>query len=142
MKPASPRSGTGGTISSDGWLVTLLTWLHHVGDKIAAVERRDVFELLPTADETRRDVQLVLDRDDDAPFATAVELGHDQPGQSDGLMEFARLRERVTAGGRIHHEQSFIGRFLVLFRQTAFHLRQLRHQIAFRVEPAGSVAKK
>ena len=57
-------------------------------------------------------------------------------------MEFARLGECVAAGRGVHDEQCFVGRFLVLFRQAAFHFRQLRHQIAFRVEPAGGVAKK
>src|ERR1051326_3237461 len=176
MNPASPPSATGGTISSDGCLVAMLTFKKlqvpssniqrssksqtskkngasclgawclelsdHVGDEIAAVEGREVLELLPCTDEPRRDAQLILDRDDDAAFAAAVQFRHDQSGQADGLMKFASLRKGVAPRRGIDDEQRFIRRFLVLLRQAAFHLRQFGHQITFGVEPAGGVAKQ
>src|SRR2546423_14859300 len=106
MNPARPRAGIAGTISSPGCSVGLLTFefSNHVRDKIAAVERREVFELFAGTDETRGQSEFFLNRDHDSAFAAAVEFRHDQSGEADRLVKFARLRKSVAASRRVHHQ--------------------------------------
>ena len=51
--------------------------LNHVRDEIAAVEFFEVLQLLARADESRRNPEFILNRDDYAAFAAAVEFGGD-----------------------------------------------------------------
>src|SRR4026207_321452 len=82
--------------------------LQHVRNECAPIEWREIIQLFAGADKTRWDSKFVLDCDDDATFAAAVELGDDNTGQSNGALEFARLAERVAASRRIDHEQFFM----------------------------------
>src|SRR5207253_5317789 len=84
----------------------------------------------------------VLDRDNDAAFAAAVELGDDKTSQSNGGLKFARLAERVAASRRIDHKQRFMRCIRVVLGESAFHLFKLGHQILFRVQSAGRIAKQ
>ena len=54
--------------------------LQHVRNECALIEWREIIQLLAGADETRWDSKFVLDCDDDATFAAAVELGDDHTG--------------------------------------------------------------
>jgi hypothetical protein len=51
--------------------------LNHIRDEIAPVEFLEIFQLLARADESRRNPKFVLNCDDDAALAAAVEFGRD-----------------------------------------------------------------
>ena len=74
------------------------------------VEGLQVVRLLAEADEFDGQAEFLLDGHDHAAFARAVEPGHDEAGERDGLVEFARLVERVHAGAAVEHEQDFVRR--------------------------------
>src|SRR6266581_5258020 len=57
-------------------------------------------------------------------------------------MKFARLTERVAAGGRVNDEKNLVRRGRIVFGQGAFHFLELSHQIAFGVQTAGGVAEQ
>ena len=67
-------------------------------------------EAFAGADELDRHTQLFRNRKDDAALRGAVELGHDQARDADGLVELLRLRERVLALARVEHEQHLVRR--------------------------------
>ena len=98
--------------------------------------------LFARANKARRNSELILNRHDDAAFAAAVEFGHDQAGESERIVKFARLTERVAAGGRIDDEQRLVRRVRIKFAESAFYFLQLGHQVCFRVLAAGGVAKQ
>src|SRR6266508_4222425 len=108
----------------------------------ARVEQREIIELLSSAYKARWNSKFILNCDDDAAFATSVELGDNEAGQSDCVLEFARLTERVAASGGIDYQQGLMRRGRVLFAKRAFHLLQLSQQIYFCVHSAGRVAQK
>ena len=75
MNPAKPRAGRGPTFLPAALMALAATCffharmqLHHVRDKFAPVEQREVFELFAGADKARRNSQLILNRDDDPPL--------------------------------------------------------------------------
>ena len=80
--------------------------------------------------------EFLLDRDDHAAFAGAVELGDDQAGERDGLVEFARLVQGVHAGGGVEHQQHFVRRAGQLLAHDAVHLLQFLHQVVLGVQAA------
>src|SRR5207253_3445179 len=63
-------------------------------------------------------------------------------GKAKGLMKFARLTERVAAGGRIDNEKNFVRRGRIVFGQSAFHFLELSHQVALGMQTAGGVAEQ
>ena len=69
------------------------------------VEGEEVAGLLADADEADRDLEGVLDGEDDPALGRRVELGQDDPGEPDRLVERLRLGEAVLAGRRVEHEQ-------------------------------------
>src|SRR5438876_3067025 len=116
--------------------------LQQILDVRPPIECRKIIQLFAGADETRWDSQFVLDRDNDAAFAAAVELGDDKTSQSNGGLKFARLAERVAASRRIDHKQRFMRRVRVVLGESAFHLFKLGHKILFRVQSASRIAKQ
>src|SRR5947207_4539868 len=116
--------------------------LQKIFDVCLPIECCEIIQLFAGAYETRWDSQFVLDRDNDATFAAAVELGDDKTGQSNGGLKFARLAERVAASRRVDHKQRFMRRIRVVLGESAFHLFTLGHQILFRVQSAGRIAKQ
>ena len=52
-----------------------------------------------------RDFELRRDGDEDAAAGRAVELGHDQTGDDDGVAEDLNLGQRILADGGVEHEQ-------------------------------------
>src|SRR5204862_286377 len=96
--------------------------LHHVRDKFASVEYREIVESFARANEPRRNSKLILNRNHNSPLAAAVEFGDDETSDADGALEFARLTERVAASRCIHHQQRLVRRVRVVFAEGALHL--------------------
>ena len=105
-------------------------------DEAAAVEELEVVDLFADADVFDRQVQFAGDREHDAAFRGAVELGHDEAGDIDELRELAGLLHGVLAGGAVEHEQHFVRRFGNLLLGDAHDLGQLLHQVALVVQAA------
>ena len=68
-------------------------------------ENREFLGFLAGTQETRRDIELVVDGHGDAAFAGAVELGDDETVERAGFVEFLGLLHGVRAGGGINHEE-------------------------------------
>ncbi|MFM1942854.1 MAG: hypothetical protein RI897_1836 [Verrucomicrobiota bacterium] len=103
------------------------------------VEGLEVIRLFAEADEFYGYAEFLLDSDDGAAFAGAVEFRDDEAGEGDGLMEFAGLGEGVEAGGSIEHEQSFVGCAGGLFSEDAMEFLEFLHEVLFGVEAAGGI---
>src|ERR1700735_1545122 len=69
------------------------------------VERYEIVDLFPGADETNRQIQLPGDGHNDAAFRGPVELGEHDAGDTGVAPEFPRLVEAVLAGGSVAHEK-------------------------------------
>src|SRR6266568_7877643 len=84
-----PVASIGATLSSgtNVSLVASLTGfelqLQHLRDKFAPVERREVVDLFPRANEARRNAKFILNCNDDSTFAAAVEFCDDQASKAD-----------------------------------------------------------
>jgi len=107
--------------------------------KLLGVEGLQVVRLFAEADELDGQAELLLDGDDHAAFAGAVELGHDEAGERDGLVEFARLVQRIHAGAAIEYQQHFVRRAGQLLADDAVELVQLLHEVVLGVQAAGGV---
>src|SRR2546426_11821051 len=70
-------------------------------DECLGVEWQEVADLLPHSDEPHRDVEGVLDRKHDPALRGRVELGQDNSGQADGLVERLGLSQSVLPGRRL-----------------------------------------
>ena len=110
--------------------------------ELLRVEGLQIVRLFTKADEFDGQAEFFLDRHDHAAFARAVELGHDQAGERDGLVEFARLIQRVHAGAAVEHEQHFVRRARELLADDAMQLVQFLHEIVLGVQAAGGVYEK
>src|SRR6266404_234858 len=138
--------------ASDGIVVTTITLRAIVQmatprkkvrrNPIASVEYREIVESFARTNEPRRNSKFILNRNHNSPFAAAVEFGNDETSDADGVLEFARLTERVAASRCIHHQQRLVRRVRVVFAEGAFHLLQLGHQIRYRVLATGRIAKQ
>ena len=106
---------------------------------VAGVERAQVVEPLPHADELHGQPELVRDRDRDAAFRGAVELRQRDAGHAGRLGEEARLLDAVLPGRRVDDEQRLVRRALDPACDDAADLGELLHQVALRVEPSGRV---
>src|SRR5436190_4466791 len=107
--------------------------------EIVRIERPQIVERLPHADQLHGQAELVRDRDRDAALGTAVELRQRDAGDTDGLAEQPRLLQTVLPRGRVDDEQGLVRRALEPAFDHAAHLRELLHQIRLRVQAAGSV---
>ena len=74
-------------------------------DERLGIERDEVTDLLTHANKADGHVQGVFDGEHDAALGGRVELGEDDPGQADRLVEGTRLSEAVLARGGIQDEQ-------------------------------------
>ena len=92
----------------------------HLLDEEAALEEGEVAELFAGADETRGNAEFVLNGDDHAAFAAAVELGDDDAGEPGRFVKLAGLAHGVAAGGGIDDEQRFVRRLRVGFGRMRF----------------------
>src|SRR5204863_1330817 len=94
------------------------------------------------ADESRWNSQVILNCDDDTAFAAAVEFRDNQAGESKCIVEFTRLTECVTAGGRIDDKQRLLRSVRIEFAERAFHFLQLGHDVRFGMLATSSVTKQ
>src|SRR6188472_556323 len=101
---------------------------------VVRVERMEVVDSLPHADELHRDAQLVGDRDGDAALRRAVELRQRDARNLRGLGEEPRLLEPVLPGGRIDDEQRLVRSTLEPSGDHASHLGELVHEVPLRVQ--------
>src|SRR5437870_13327636 len=92
-------------ISPSASCALLLLTVARLGDECARevgrVERAQVLEPLPYADQLDRQADLVGDCDRDAALRRAVQLRQRDAGDSRGLAEQTRLLEPVLAGRRV-----------------------------------------
>ena len=79
------------------------------------------------------------DRDRDAAFRGAIELGQHDPVHAGDVHELARLRHAVLADRRVEHQQHFVRRARHLARGDPFDLLQLVHQVDAGMEPPGGI---
>ena len=112
------------------------------GGERLRVELAEVLARLADADVADRDPQLLRDGDHDAAFGGAVELGEDQPGDPDRLLELARLGERVLALVGIEHQQHLVRGGGVHAREHAPDLLQLFHQVRLAVQAPGGIGEQ
>src|SRR5688572_9133301 len=78
--------------------------LEDSGDEALRVERLEVVHPLPRAHPLHRQSHLLLERDHDPAARRAVELGEQDAGEADRLLEGAHLVERVLPDGRVEHD--------------------------------------
>ncbi len=76
--------------------------------KRARVERLQIIDALADADKLDRRVGRLSDGHQHAPPGSAVELGHDYPGNTDGVSEDILLRQRVPSDGRVKNEEHLV----------------------------------
>ena len=86
-----------------------------------------------------RDAVFLGERHEDAAFGGAVELGHDDAGDTNHVAEDLGLGVRVLTDRRVEHQQYRMRcRGIDLF-QDAHDLLQFAHQIGLVVQPPGGV---
>src|SRR6185312_9497729 len=76
--------------------------------EVVRIERPQVLELLPDADQLHRHAQLLRDRERDAALRGAVELGEDDAGDVHRLAEQERLAQTVLARGGVDREERLV----------------------------------
>src|SRR5579859_293466 len=89
------------------------------------VKRHQVVYLLARPDESDGQTKFARNGDDDSAFGGAVELRQHDSRDADVAGEFARLRESILAGRRVHHEQHIVGRAGDELRGGALHFFEL-----------------
>src|SRR5947209_6872121 len=103
-------------------------------DVLIRIERLEVFELFADADELDRQIELACDAEDGAALGRAVELGEDDAGTLNGLLELLGLDDGVLPAGGVEHEQDLVrGAGYAIFHDTV-NLFQLAHQVKLRVQ--------
>jgi hypothetical protein len=128
-------------MSSDcaGKLFVVQLFLKQCLRELLRVERLQIVRLLAEADEFDGQTEFFLDGNHHAAFARSVELGNDEAGERDGLVEFARLVERVHAGAAVEHEQDLVWCTGQLLADDAMELVQLLHKVALCMKAASGV---
>src|SRR5439155_34790 len=91
------------------------------------------------ADELHRELELLCDREHRSTLRCAVELRDHEAGDCSRSRELACLLDSVLARGAVEHEQDLVGRARAGSPGYADDLPELVHEMAFRVETAGSV---
>ena len=73
-------------------------------DEFACREAAQVFDALADADEFDRQLELAGDTDGNTTFGGAVECCEDHAADTECLVEFAGLNQRILTGVRVEHE--------------------------------------
>src|SRR6266478_7878826 len=147
-KPRNPVGTTGGTVASATSVVLIASptaprsKLKHVRKKLPRIEHREIVKSFSRANEARWDSEFILDRDNDAASAAAIEFCDNYASEREGTVEFAGLAEGITASGCVHHEQCLVRRVGIELGERAFHFLKLSHQIRFGVLAASRIAKQ
>src|SRR5437773_4150875 len=95
--------------------------------EILRIERPEVLELLPHADQLDRQPELVRDRHRDSALRAAVELRERDTGDADRFAEETRLLEAVLPRRRVDDEERLVRRARQLPLDHASHLGELPH---------------
>ena len=94
---------------------------------------------LPDAHELDGHAELVHDADHRPAPRGPVQLGEDDAGDVHHLVELPRLVQHVQAGGAVEHQRDFVRRPLHAPADGLLDPRELVHQVAVGVEPAGGI---
>src|SRR5918999_5150568 len=141
--PSSSFPVASGSLTAKGTRGTPFASTKSVGDErpriVARVERAQIVDALPYADELDGKAELDRDRDRDASPGAPVELRERDSRDADGFSEEPRLLEPVLARGRVDDEQRLVGRAIDAALDHAAQLRELGHQVRLRVQAAGGV---
>src|SRR6267143_3254025 len=103
-------------------------------DELVRVELLEVRHLLAHAHVPDRDLERVADADDHAALGRPVQLGEDESGDAERLVELPRLLDRVLAGGRVDDQQHLVRRALLRLGESALQTLQLLHEICLGVQ--------
>src|SRR5947209_1985052 len=95
--------------------------LNHIGDEITTIELFEILQLFASADEACGNSKFVLNGNNNSAFAAAVELGRDQPAQSNSLVKLSCLGERISSSSGIDDQEDFMRRLRIILDQTAFY---------------------
>ena len=82
--------------------------------EVLRVERAQVVDLLPHADQLHGQAELIGDRDRDTALRGAVELRQRDAGDAGGLAEERRLLQAVLPRRRVDDEQRLVRRAVEL----------------------------
>ena len=93
----------------------------------------------PTPMKRIGNLQPLRDGENHAALGGAVELGDDQAGHAQPLVEFLRLRDRILPDGSVEHQQHLVRCARVEAREHALDLLELLHEVSLRVQSAGRV---
>ena len=114
--------------------------LQNLIDEFFAAEDLELLRLLTSADESRSDIEFLLNGDCYASLSGAVQFGDDNPRERNGLVEFSSLIQGVTPGSRINNKQGMVRGLFILLAKDTTNFSQLFHQVMAGVETACSVA--
>ena len=77
----------------------------------------------------------MCDGEQHAASCGAVEFGHCDARDTDGLIKLHRLGDRVLASARIKHQERLVGHGLVLLAHHPHDLTELIHQVGLVLKP-------
>src|SRR6185312_11733623 len=102
-------------------------------------KRRQIVYTLADADKMHGNSELARDGDQNAAACRAVELGHGEPGHTDGFAENFDLGERVLSDGGVEYEQNGMRRRWVGLLDHTYDFLQFVHQFAAVLQAAGGI---
>ena len=85
---------------------------------------------------------MLSDGDDDAALRRPIQLRQDEAGESNSIVEFLGLNQRVQAGGGVENHEPLVSGPRHLPGDDAVDLLQFLHQISLGVESARGVNEK
>src|SRR5438445_11807913 len=108
-------------------------------NELVGGKRAQIVDALADAYESERQRTLPGDGAHHAALGGAVELGENQPGETERLIERLELTERVLPGIGVQHEPNFVRGAGLRLGDGALDLLRLFHQVQLRGEPPGRV---
>src|SRR5438445_7742947 len=103
-------------------------------NELVGGERAQIVDALADAYESERQRTLPGDRAHHAALGGAVELGENQPGEAERLIERLELTEGVLSGIGVQHEPNLVRGAGFRLGDGAFDLLRLVHQVQLRGE--------
>src|SRR2546423_12188112 len=103
-------------------------------NELAGNEREQIVGAFADAYESERQMTLPGDCAHYAALGRAVELGENQPGETERLVERLQLAERVLPGIGVQHEPDFVRGAGLRLGDDPFDLLHLFHQVQLRGE--------
>ena len=93
----------------------------------------------PYANRVNRQTENFREGNDDAASSTAIQLGHNQTGNGNHLLEHLDLLQGILSRGGVQYQQHRVRSRCVLFAQHADDLGQFLHQCGLVVQAARGV---